>query len=189
MCFLFSRFYSLAPRERCGPRVTNPDRSFQRHVTGRFPVPQGTWELRTQDVPSRALRPREGTPFGREGYDPELTAAMVILPIERVFPTRIEALPRGRAGIGRATRVARRAGVGRCTGCLGGTRVPRRTRVSRAARRRDGGRVTGVVASDGRIAGNGRGTYREHRTKSGEGLVEKCTSCGWHRFGPFFKML
>ena len=37
--------------------------------------------------------------------------------------------------------------------------------------------------------GNGRGTYRKHHTKSGEGLVEKCTSCGWHRFGPFFKML
>ncbi len=189
MRFLFSRFYSLAPHERGGPRVTNPDRCLQRHVTGRFPVSQCIRELRTQDVPSRVLRPREGTPFGREDYDPDLTAAIVILLIERVFPTRIEALPRGRAGIGRATRVARRAGVGHCTGCLGGTRVPRGTGVAGAAGGRDGGRVTGVVASDGRIAGNGRGTYREDRTKSGEGLVEKCTSCGWHRFGPFFKML
>ncbi len=189
MRFLFIGIYSLAPHERGGPRVTNPDRSFQRHVTGRFPVPQCTREFRKQDVPSRVLRSREGTPFGREDYDPDLTAAIVILLIERVFATRIEVLPRGRAGIGRATRVARRAGVGRRTGCLGGTRVPRRARVSRAARRRDGGRMTGVVASDGRIAGNGRGTYREDRTKSGEGLVEECTSCGWHRFGPFFKML
>ena len=135
------------------------------------------------------LRPREGTSFGREDYDPELTAAIVIGPVKPDPVTCSGTFGCGRAGIGRAARVARRAGVGRCTGCLGGTRVPRRARVSRAARRRDGGRVTGVMASDGRIAGNGRGTYREHRTKGGEGLVEKCTSCGRHRFGPFFKML
>ncbi len=162
----------------------------QRRVTGRFPVSRCNRKLRKQDVPSRVLGSREGTPFGREDYDPELTAAIVIEPpIPPVPVTCKGTFVCGRAGIGRTARVARRTGVGRCTGCLGGTGVPRRARVGRAVRRRDGGRMAGVMASRGRISGNGRSGYRKHRTKSGEGLVEECTSCGRHRFGPFFKML
>jgi hypothetical protein len=38
--------------------------------------------------------------------------------------------------------------------------------------------VTGDVTSDGRIAGDDRGSYHDNRTKGGDGLVKKSTLCG-----------